>query len=175
MTEIRFDNLVNKYFKFLVKKHGYKINIIDPSNYPDPSTEDGEAEIVSKKTLIYVMKSRGDYDLRIGPYGEPKFTRMFPLIILELSGAPFDFDNFPRRENLSKFEWFLMLHEHLLNKEEFHPFLGGDFSQWLNILEADIKKFKEDYFRDMNKELPPNYFRDLENYIYMKRMQKQYP
>ncbi|MFN8380658.1 MAG: hypothetical protein U0V02_01890 [Anaerolineales bacterium] len=47
MSEIRFDKLVNKHLYFLVRKHGYKINIIDQSYYTDPSIEDGEAEIVS--------------------------------------------------------------------------------------------------------------------------------
>lgn len=90
MTEIRFDKLVIKHLYFLVRKHGYKINIIDHSKYPDPSIEDGEAEIVSKRTLIYVMKSRLDYLFTIRPLGEPEFASMTPLGILKLFEIPVD-------------------------------------------------------------------------------------
>lgn len=173
MTEMRFDKLVEKHFIFLVREHGYKINFIDHSNYPDPSIEDGEAEVVSKRTLIYVMKSRGDYDFRIGPKGEPKFTRLFPLTLLHITGV--QFENFPINNGLSKFEWALVLHEQLFKSKHLERFIDGDFSQWLDILELDIKEYKGNYFRKTNRELPEYKFKDLEEYISVKKMQNHYP
>ncbi|MFN8380659.1 MAG: hypothetical protein U0V02_01895 [Anaerolineales bacterium] len=119
------------------------------------------------------MKSRGDYDLTIRPNGEPKFTEMFPLRVLRLLGVPFD--AFPRDTGLSDFEWFLILHTQLLNTSHLIPFVDGDFSQWLNILESYVDNFKADYFREFNKELPIYKFKELEEYIYIKRMQNHYP
>lgn len=170
---MRFDKLVEKHFKFLVRENGYIINFVDRSSYPDLSIEDGEAEIVSKRTLIYIMKSRGDYDFRIGPKGEPKFTRMFPLALLHAIGV--QFDNFPANHGLSKFEWALVLHEQLFRSEHLKRFIDGYFPQWLDILELDMKEYKEKYFRNTNKELPEYKFKELEEYIYVKRMQSHYP
>jgi hypothetical protein len=172
MSQAGFEQLINKHFNFLVKSHGYKISFVDRTSYPDLSIDDGEAEISSNKTLIYVMKSRFDYALTIGPIGEPTFTRISPTWILEALSVPLTVP--PRNSDLSSFEWFLVENLHLLSTQCM-LFVLGDFSGWLEILEYFIKETKEGYFSRTHKELPQYVHRELEEYIKTKKMQGHYP
>jgi hypothetical protein len=172
MTEIRFTHLVNKHFGFLVRQYGYKIKFIDQSDDPDPSIEDGESEIRSSKSLIYIMKSRFDYALTIRPVGEPQFTEMSPVWILKALAIPIQ--NPPRDVRLGSFEWFLVLNAHLLNNY-CNAFITGDFSEWLNVLEYFNKSTKDDYFVKTGKELPQYIYRELEEYIKDKKLDGHYP
>ncbi len=170
MTEIGFRQLINKHFHFLASTRSYKLEFVD--DYPDPSIDDGDVKIVSDKTLIYVKKSRFDYVLTIRPVGEPEFTEMSPAWILEALAIPLE--NPPRDIRLSSFEWFLVRNVQLLNTH-CKPFVVGDFSRWLDILEYFNNKTKEDYFIRTSKELPPHIYRDLEKYIRTKRLHAHYP
>ena len=102
MNNRGFKQLIHKYFDFLAKSYSYKVEFTDYSKHTDPSIEDGEAQISSSRTLIYVMKSRFDYVLTIGPIGEPSFTRLSPTWILEALSIPIE--TRPRNTNLSGFE-----------------------------------------------------------------------
>ncbi len=173
MTEMRFDKLVEKHFNFLVRENGYTINFVDRSSYPDLSIEDGKAEIVSKRTLIYVMKSRWNYLFTIRPLGEPEFASMTPLGILKLFELPVD--EFLKKAETGHFEEFLFLNVQIISSQPCKRFVDGDFSQWLDTLDKHIKMFEEDYFRRNNKKMPEHLFGRLEEYIHVKRMLGHYP
>ncbi|MBK7448201.1 MAG: hypothetical protein IPJ47_01765 [Anaerolineales bacterium] len=173
MNEIRFEKLVNRHFNFLVTEHGYKINFANRSEYPDLAIEDGEAEIVSKRTSIYIMKSRWDYLFTIRPLGEPEFASMTPLGILKLFELPVDV--LLEKIGSEHFEEFLSLNAQIISSQPCKRFVDGDFSHWLDNLDKYIKEFEDDYFRRNNKKMPEQLFKRLEEYIYVKRMQGHYP
>lgn len=170
MTETRFRQLINKHLNFLVSKYGYKMKFVDA--YPDPSVEDGEVEISSGKTMIYAMKSRFDYALTIKPTEEPLFTQKSPTWILEALSIPSEIQQ--KDSEASGFEEFLVMNAKLLSTH-CRPFVVGDFSKWLDILEYYVNTSKMNYFTMTGNEMPDRIHNDLESYIKSKRSSTKYP
>ena len=73
-----------------------------------------------------------------------------------------------RDSQLNNFEWFLVVNIHLLNTY-CAPFIAGDFSKWLVILEYFNEKTKDDYLTRTGKELPEYIYKELEEYIGAKK------
>lgn len=170
MIPASFQDVVRNSFEFLLSDYGYQIKFI---NAADPLEEDGSAYIRSETTVIYVLKLSFDYMITLMPAGEPEFTRMSVLWILKaLSVDPKVFQN--QRSDIDTFDGYVHFYAELI-KKYCMPFVKGDYSEWLRVLEYFVNKSKNDYLARTGKKLPDRVHRELEEYIKSKKTQGQYP
>ncbi len=168
MVSVPFRDIVRNNLEPLLSEYGYQIKFIGPP--ADLLAQDGSAYIYSEKTVVYVMKSRFDYLITLMPAGEPEFTRMSIWWIVEaLSVNRADAVSVP--SGIDTFDNYVHFYTGLI-KRYCMPFIRGDYSEWLKVLEYFINKSKTDYKQRTGRQLPERVHHDLAMYIKEKKRLK---
>ena len=169
MTDKTFVEMVHQHFGFLINEFQYKVN----QEYQSQDQYDsGFVEFTSSTVVLQVKKDGQNLLVSIMPRGEPEVSREYLPTISEALSV-FKAEECPVIVAPHEYEKALNLYASLL-KENLKNLLVGDFSQWLEILRFKIEDRKKDYFSWTGKKLPPNTFRQLEEYIRSKKTQGHY-